>query len=465
METAAGFSTDFRIMRIHFIAIGGAAMHNLALALHDAGHLVTGSDDDIRNPSQQRLAEAGLLPEALGWHASRITPDIDVVILGMHARADNPELTTALSLGLNVQSYPEFLFQATADKHRVVVGGSHGKTTITSMVLHVLHALRRPTDFMVGAQLDGFDRMVGISADNDLVVLEGDEYLSSPLDRRSKFLWYKPQTALLTGIAWDHINVFPTEKDYTATFDAFVQSLPEAATLVHCEEDSLLGQTIARAGRPDLHLIPYATPKDVAATDGITAIRWPDGGETTTGLKGTHNLQNLSGARALCGAIGLSPADFDSAISTFSGAARRLELVVDDPAAAWTVYRDFAHAPSKVRATTAGIRDAFAKRRLVAAFELHTFSSLNPDFLPTYAGALNAANAAAVYYDPSVVAAKRLPPLSPDQVREAFQRPDLEVFTVREDLVAFLNAQPREDAVVVLMSSGWFGGAVWPESS
>lgn len=449
-------------MRIHFIAIGGAAMHNLALALHDQGHHVTGSDDDVQDPSKSRLAAAGLLPATFGWDAGRITSDIDVVILGMHARADNPELLAAQGLGLDVQSYPEFLFNATKDKHRVVIGGSHGKTTITSMVLHVMQATERPTDFMVGAQLDGFDRMVELNDNHDLVVLEGDEYLSSPVDRRSKFLWYKPQTALLTGIAWDHINVFPTESDYVATFEAFLMGLPQGACLVYCEEDDLLRQTINRSPRTDLDLLPYRTPHEITSEGALTQIHWPDGGVGQTPLRGTHNLQNLSGARTLCQALGIEGFDFDRAIESFHGAARRLETAVNDDATQFTVYRDFAHAPSKVRATTAGIRAAFPDRHLTAAFELHTFSSLNPDFLPTYAEALAAADAAAVYFDPAVVEAKRLPPLSPDQVRQSFGRPDLEVFTQQAALVEFLNRQPRTKAVTLMMSSGWFGGMDWP---
>lgn len=450
-------------MRIHFIAIGGSAMHNLALALHDAGHEVTGSDDAILEPSRSRLADAGLLPEVIGWDAERITTELDVVILGMHARPDNPELARALALGLSVQSYPEFLYNATADKHRIVIGGSHGKTTITSMVLHVMRALDQPCDFMVGAQLPGFDRMVSLNADHDRVVLEGDEYLSSPVDRRSKFHWYKPQTTLISGIAWDHINVFPTEADYVATFEEYLMTCAEHATVVYCADDPILDQILSASPRQDLHLIPYSTPSFEDA-EGGTKVHFPDGRFCVTPLKGSHNYQNLSGARALCATLGISPEAFDSAIADFTGASRRLEVLIDDPSKNFTVYRDFAHAPSKVRATTTGIRASYPDRRIIAAFELHTFSSLNPEFLPTYNGALDAADEAWVYFDPAVLEHKGLPALPPEAVQSAFGNPHLHVFTDSATLQSALEAENKENTVVLLMSSGWFSGMQWPAS-
>lgn len=450
-------------MRIHFIAIGGSAMHNLALALHDAGHEVSGSDDAILEPSQSRLAEAGLLPETIGWDADRITPDIDVVILGMHARPDNPELARATALGLSVQSYPEFLYNATSDKHRIVIGGSHGKTTITSMVLHVMRALGQPCDFMVGAQLPGFDRMVSLNANHDRVVLEGDEYLSSPVDRRSKFHWYKPQTTLISGIAWDHINVFPTEADYVATFEEYLMTCAENATVVYCADDPVLDQILSSSPRRDLHLIPYSTPTFEDAQGG-TLVTFPDGRSCLTPLKGSHNYQNLAGARALCASLDISPEDFDRTIADFTGASRRLEVLLDDSKNNFTVYRDFAHAPSKVRATTSGIRASYPNRRIIAAFELHTFSSLNPEFLPTYKGALDAADEAWVYFDPAVLEHKSLPALPPEAVQTAFGNPSLRVFTDPTSLQTALEAVKQQNAVVLLMSSGWFSGMQWPAS-
>ena len=448
--------SEFQPMRIHFIAIGGSAMHNLALALHDDGHEVTGSDDQILEPSRSRLAAAGLLPDAEGWFPERITHDLDVVILGMHARMDNPELTTAQSLGLPVQSYPEFLYHATEQKKRVVIGGSHGKTTVTSMVLHVLQSLGRPTDFMVGAQLDGFDRMVSLSQERNLAVFEGDEYLSSPIDRRPKFFWYRPHLTLLTGIAWDHINVFPTEANYVEQFAHYLATVEPGGTVVYCEEDGQLAQLVEAA---ELHAIPYHTP-DWETDGNRTVLRFVDGGQCATSLVGTHNFQNLAGARALCAELGVDVADFDRAIEGFQGAARRLQAIQQEDDV--VVYRDFAHAPSKVKATTEGVRASYPDRRLLACFELHTFSSLNSDFLPTYAHALDAADEAVVYFDPEVLQHKRLPALDAEFVQRCFGRTDLHVITSREALEAHWATWQTGPRVVLLMSSGWFSGAVWP---
>ena len=444
-------------MRIHFIAIGGSAMHNLALALHDAGHQVTGSDDQIMEPSRSRLAAAGLLPAHEGWFPDCITADLDVVVLGMHARTDNPELAAAQALGLSVQSYPEFLYHATADKLRVVIGGSHGKTTVTSMVLHVLQRLGKATDFMVGAQLEGFDRMVSLTQDGNMAVFEGDEYLSSPIDRRPKFFWYRPHVTLLTGIAWDHINVFPTEQDYVDQFAHYLTTVNPGATVVYCAEDARLEALVLEA--EGIVPISYRTPNWETIPCG-TRLDFPDGGSCTTPLVGTHNFQNVAGARALCEALGVLGADFDGAIEDFVGAARRLQPIEETADA--VVFRDFAHAPSKVRATTSGVRASFPNRRLYACFELHTFSSLNRDFLPTYAGTLDDADEAVVYFDPEVLAHKRLPELKVEDVRACFGRDDLRVVTSRAQLEGIWDAWQTGARAVLLMSSGWFSGAVWP---
>ena len=442
-------------MRIHFIAIGGSAMHNLALALADAGHHVSGSDDQILEPSRSRLLQAGLLPQKEGWFPGTITNDLDCVILGMHARPDNPELLKAQKLGVSIQSYPEFLFSAAEQDRRIVIGGSHGKTTITSMLLHAFKAVEKPVNYMVGAQLEGFDRMVKLDPNVHTAVFEGDEYLSSPIDRRPKFFWYKAHFTLLTGIAWDHINVFPTEEDYISQFDTYLESLSPNAIVVWCEEDKHLDAVIQRTKRVDLIFIPYCTPQCIVGSDGSTEVMWSDGSKSRTPLIGTHNIQNLAGARTLAAAVGINEPEFDAAMIDFTGAARRLELLMETKN--FTAFRDFAHAPSKLRATTAGVKDSFPNRHLTAVFELHTFSSLNREFLPTYRDALARADEQVVYYDPEVLKHKKLPALDSAFIAECFGNTEnLRIIDSKTALQAFLDARNSANSVLLLMSSGWF---------
>ena len=439
-------------------------MHNFALALNHLGHDVTGSDDQIFEPSLSRLKEAGLLPASEGWCPDSITQEIDVVILGMHARKDNPELARARELALSIQSYPEFLFNAIKNKKRVVIGGSHGKTTITSMILHVLNALNRKTDYMVGAQLEGFDRMLELDVTNELAVIEGDEYLSSPIDSRSKFLHYNPHLAMITGIAWDHINVFPTEDSYLDTFRKFIGTMEKGATMVYCNEDAKLISLIEEAEieRPDIHFTPYSTPSSIPG-QGSSKITYTDGICVNTQLVGAHNFQNLSGARTLCKSLAIDVAEFDIAIQGFTGAARRLEVAIDRPEKNFTVYRDFAHAPSKLKATQAGVVGSYPEREVTAVFDLHTFSSLNKVFLPQYKGSMNAVNHAVVFFDPEVLKHKRLPSISEQEVIDFFERDDLEVITSVENLENRLEKIPNENHCVLMMSSGRFGGVEIPQ--
>lgn len=447
------------IMRIHFIAIGGSAMHNLALALADAGHQVSGSDDQILEPSKSRLENANLLPPSDGWHPEKITSELEVVILGMHARADNPELMRAQELGVPIQSYPEFLFSSTSEDQRIVVGGSHGKTTITSMLLHAFQFIEKSVNYMVGAQLEGFDRMVKLDPAIKTAVFEGDEYLSSPIDRRPKFFWYKAHVTLLTGIAWDHINVFPTEESYIALFDTYLESLAPNAVVVWCEEDDTLAAVIKRSKRADLTFIPYGTPRFSQTETGRSVLHWSDGTSTNTPLIGTHNMQNLMGARTLAQKVGIVNHKFDEAMRTFSGAARRLEVMKETDE--FIAFRDFAHAPSKLRATTKGVKDSFPNRQLTAIFELHTFSSLNKDFLPTYHDSLASADQQIVYFDPKVIAHKKLPELLPSFIEECFgQTGKLQVIESKIELQKILDEQQKDNSVLLMMSSGWFSNAV-----
>lgn len=440
-------------MRVHFIAIGGSAMHNLALALHHQGDQVTGSDDEIFEPSYSRLKVAGLLPDSFGWDSARITPDIEAIILGMHAKGDNPELLRAKELGLAIYSYPEFLYQQSKLKTRVVIGGSHGKTSITSMILHVLDYVDKEVDFMVGAQLEGFDRMVSLNPGNDFMVLEGDEYLSSALDLRPKFHLYKPNIALLSGIAWDHINVFPTFENYVEQFAIFLEQITPGGAIVYNEEDEHVKAVVEACTQP-IKKYPYCTPQ-YEVEDGETLLHTPDG-PMPLQIFGKHNLSNLEGARWICQLMGVDAEDFYEAISTFKGASKRLELVAKSKSA--VAYKDFAHSPSKVEATTKALKGQYPDRTLLACVELHTYSSLTPEFLAQYKGALDAADEAAVFYSPHAVEIKKLAPVSASQIEAAFQRSDLKIFTDPEAFQEFLFGQDLSAKNLLLMSSGNYGG-------
>jgi UDP-N-acetylmuramate: L-alanyl-gamma-D-glutamyl-meso-diaminopimelate ligase len=440
-------------MRVHFIAIGGSAMHNLALALHHQGDQVTGSDDEIFEPSYSRLQAAGLLPDSFGWDAARITPDIEAIILGMHAKGDNPELLRAKELGIPIFSYPEFLYEQSKYKTRVVIGGSHGKTSITSMILHVLDYVEKDVDYMVGAQLEGFDRMVSLNPANDFMVLEGDEYLSSALDLRPKFHLYKPNIALLSGIAWDHINVFPTFENYVEQFAIFLEQITPGGAIVYNEEDEQVKAVVEACSQP-IKKYPYRTP-DYEVEDGETLLHTPDG-PMPLQIFGKHNLSNLEGARWICQLMGVDAEDFYEAISTFKGASKRLELVAKSKSA--VAYKDFAHSPSKVEATTKALKGQYPDRKLLACVELHTYSSLTPEFLAQYKGALDAADEAAVFYSPHAVEIKKLAPVSASQIEAAFQRSDLKIFTDPEAFQEFLFGQDLSAKNLLLMSSGNYGG-------
>jgi UDP-N-acetylmuramate: L-alanyl-gamma-D-glutamyl-meso-diaminopimelate ligase len=440
-------------MNIHFIAIGGSAMHNLALALHHKGYQISGSDDEIFEPSKTRLLKHGILPAEMGWFPSKITTDLDAVILGMHAKADNPELLKAQEIGVQIYSYPEFIYEQSKYKTRVVIGGSHGKTTITSMILHVLHYHEREVDFMVGAQLEGFDTMVHLTKENDFILLEGDEYLSSPIDRRPKFHWYQPNIALLSGIAWDHINVFPTFQNYTEQFQIFVDTMSNGSTLVYNEEDAELKKIALEATKPT-RKHAYKTP-DFSIEDGVTFLETPEG-PMPLEVFGKHNLQNLAGAKWICQHMGVDEEDFYEAIASFKGASKRLEKITATPKA--FVYKDYAHSPSKVQATTQAVKAQYANRNLIACLELHTYSSLNAEFLAEYKAALDKADEAIVFYSPKAVQIKQLEEIDEQQIFEAFGRNDLKVFTNAVAFQDFLKAKHFNNDVLLLMSSGNYGG-------
>jgi UDP-N-acetylmuramate: L-alanyl-gamma-D-glutamyl-meso-diaminopimelate ligase len=442
-----------QIMRIHFIAIGGSAMHNLAIALKQKGYAITGSDDELFEPSRSRLASQGLLPSETGWFPEKITPQLDAVVLGMHARADNPELLRARELGVKIYSYPEYLFEQTRSKKRVVIGGSHGKTTITSMVMHVLRSGGVAFDYMVGAQIEGFDNMVGLSEKSTVAIFEGDEYLTSPIDTRPKFHLYRPHVAVISGIAWDHVNVFPTFETYRKQFEIFVQTIEPNGHLVYCASD----KEVCRVAKDAPHTIAQigyqAHPSQVKLEKTFLVT---DMGDVELKIFGQHNMENISAAKNVCKILGVTEPDFYRAMSTFSGAAKRLQLVKS--AETTDVFLDFAHAPSKVIATVNAVRDGYPFRKLVACLELHTFSSLNPAFLDQYSGSLSRADLPIVFSNPKTLEHKKLPPLTPQVIESCFNSNNLLVFTDSLELSKFLKSQFWDNTNLLLMSSGNFSG-------
>ncbi len=440
-------------MKIHFIAIGGSAMHNLAIALHQKGYQVSGSDDTIHDPSKSRLNKYGLLPKEFGWFPEKISSELDVIILGMHAKIDNPELLKAQELGLKIYSYPEFLYEQSKDKTRVVIGGSHGKTTITSMILHVLNYHDKKVDYMVGAQLDGFETMVHLTTDNEFIVLEGDEYLSSPIDMRPKFHLYKPNIALLSGIAWDHINVFPTFENYVDQFKIFTDSMTNGGSMVYNIEDENVKEVV-ETSENHIKKYPYATPKHFIE-NGITYLETEEG-NLPLEIFGKHNLQNLAGAKWICQHMGIDEDDFYEAIASFKGASKRLEKVAENNKT--VIFKDFAHSPSKVAATTKAVKEQYSERTVLACLELHTYSSLNAEFLSEYKGALDSADKAVVFYSPHAVKIKQLEEVTHQQIADAFERDDLVIYTNPEEFKEFLFNQSFDNKAIVLMSSGNYGG-------
>ena len=438
---------------VHFIAIGGAVMHNLALALQKKGFKVSGSDDEIYDPAKSRLQKANILPEKIGWNAENIHEGLDAIILGMHARKDNPELLKAQELGLKIYSFPEYVYEQSKGKQRIVIAGSHGKTSITSIILHVLNHYNRKFDYLVGAQIEGFDLMVKLTDDAPTIVLEGDEYLSSALEMKSKFLFYHPHIALVSGIAWDHFNVFPKFEDYVKSFEQLADGMPKAGTLFYDESDDIM-KVITAKERADVAEIPYnAHPYKVK--EGVAYLQTSES-EIPLKIFGEHNMKNLEGARLILEKLAITDEMFYKAIQSFSGAAKRLETLGGNKHC--MIYRDFAHAPSKVGATTHATKELFPDRELVACYELHTYSSLNKDFLPQYAEKLNQADQAVVFYSPHTLEMKKMPPISFDEIKEAFGRDDLHVFTDAGDLNKYLLDQNWYKKNLLMMSSGTFGG-------
>jgi len=440
-------------MKVHFIAVGGSAMHNLAIALHKKGYQVTGSDDEIFEPSKGRLMKYDLLPPQTGWDENKIHDGLDAVILGMHAKEDNPELQKAKQLKLKIYSYPEFLYEQSKNKNRIVIGGSHGKTTITSMILHVLQFHDINTDYMVGAQLDGFEVMVKLSDDAPHILLEGDEYLSSPIDRRPKFHLYKPNIALISGIAWDHINVFPTFENYLEQFRIFIEKIENYGKLIYCEADDVVKELCKKNTRKDICHLPYNLP-DYTTKNGTTHINLYDNLYPLM-VFGEHNLLNISGAMTVCKQLGVTEDMFLEAISSFKGASNRLQMLAKNKSV--VVFKDFAHAPSKLKATIQAVKSQFPRRRLIAFIELHTYSSLSKNFLNQYAGTMELADEAIVFYNPLAIELKRLPFISPEMIHDAFGKENLKIFSDPQKLKEEIMKQKQKNAAFLLMTSANFG--------
>jgi UDP-N-acetylmuramate: L-alanyl-gamma-D-glutamyl-meso-diaminopimelate ligase len=439
-------------MRVHFIAIGGAVMHNLAIALRMKGYIVSGSDDEIFEPSRSRLEKYGLLPEKPGWYPEKITAEIDSVILGMHARDDNPELIRARELGLTIRSFPEYLYDQTKDKKRIVVAGSHGKTTTTAMIMHVLKHLGKKFDYMVGSQIDGFETMVGLSNESDIAVFEGDEYLTSALDKRPKFHLYHPDVAILNGIAWDHKNVFPTFENYVDQFRIFISKITKGGTLIYFEGDEIV-KKVSEESDADIKKIPYRVHgyfQNRKGFFGATHNR-----VVPLEIFGEHNMQNLSAALEACKAAGITEDEFYGSISSFTGTSKRLQKIAENENG--IVYLDFAHSPSKVKATVEAVRSRYPESNIIACLELHTYSSLSRDFLPLYEGSLGHVSKAFVYFNPHAVAIKKLDRLDKENVKKAFGT-DIEVFDNSMELFSRVRELNISDPVFLFMSSGDFDG-------
>lgn len=429
-------------------------MHNMALALHEKGYIVTGSDDEINEPSKSRLQKVGLLPKEIGWFPEKLNTTIDAVILGMHARIDNPELLKAKELGLKIYSYPEYVYEATSEKTRIVIGGSHGKTTITAMILHVMQYHKIETDFLVGAQLEGFNTMVNFSNTSKYAVIEGDEYLASPIDRRPKFHLYKPNIAIISGIAWDHINVFPTFENYIEQFEKFIELIESNGHLIYCSKDENLNKIANKTYTQLKSKEGYEVPNHTIE-NGVSYLKF-ENKKIPLQIFGNHNLMNLNGAKLVCNKIGINDEQFYEAIQSFKGAAKRLELVYKNDS--FNFYKDFAHSPSKLKATTEAVKTQFSNRKIIACMELHTFSSLTEEFLLQYNGAMNMADEAIVYFNPHTIEHKKLKAITIEQVKKAFARNDLNVFTQSESVTNYLKSKKWNNSVLLMMSSGNFDG-------
>lgn len=433
-------------------------MHQLAIALQKKGYNITGSDDEINDPAKSNLAAAGILPAAHGWYPEKITKDLNAIVLGMHAKGDNPELLKAKELGIPIYSFPQYMYEVSKNKKRVVVAGSHGKTTITSMIMHILKEQGVDFDYMVGAKVAGFDSSVKLS-EAPIIVLEGDEYPASVEEKKPKIFFYHPHISVLSGIAWDHINVFPTYEIYLAQFETYLKGMEPGASLYYNSEDGEVNKVVATSAQ-QLKAVPYRMP--AFHYENGDAVLDTEEGPVKVSVFGRHNLLNMEAAVAVCMELGIAKADCYKAIASFSGAAKRLEKILEAPGL--VAYRDFAHAPSKLKATLDAVREAYPDRELIACFELHTYSSLNEQFLSEYGHSMDSADKAIVHFSHHSIELKGLPNLDTATVKKYFAREDLAVTddkTKLESAVHALLTESQKPVCLLLMSSGTFDGIDW----
>jgi UDP-N-acetylmuramate: L-alanyl-gamma-D-glutamyl-meso-diaminopimelate ligase len=437
--------------KIHFIAIGGSVMHNLAITLKQLGYEVSGSDDKIYDPSKSRLKKHNLLPKNLGWFSELIDKEIDFIVLGMHAKKDNPELLKALDLDCKIYSYPELIFEFSKSKTRITIGGSHGKTTVSSMILHVLNFYDIKVDYLLGAQIEGFENMVHISDDNDFILIEGDEYLSSPIDNTPKFHKYNSNIAVITGIAWDHINVFPTFENYVSQFEKFIETITDGGVLVFNELDKLVLDTVNKSDKT-IRKIGYGKP-DFEIVDEVTYIKTSEG-NVPLKVFGDHNLSNLSAAKQICALMGVFDDEFFAAIASFKGASKRLETIYRDKNK--IIIKDFAHSPSKLKATIDAVKNQFSNKNIIAVYELHTFSSFNQKFIKEYLNSMLSANMKIVYYDNEVLKKRGEFNINEKTIKDSFGSDDLIIISKKSVLEEIMLKINLDNSVLLMMSSGNF---------
>ena len=439
-------------MKIHFIAIGGSIMHSLAIQLKKNGHIITGSDDVIREPSKSNLNHYDILPAKEGWCSKKISTDLDMVILGMHAKKNNPELLEAQKYNIPVISFPEFIFNSSKYKKRVVIAGSHGKTTITAMIIHVLNEYNIKFDYLLGAKIDALENQVKLD-DSKLIIIEGDEYFSSAIDLKPKFMHYDPDVLVVSGVSWDHINVFPTKSSYESAFSKLLNHVIEKnGKIFYYTHDLFLQKSLSAYNQLSQS---YDSPRYIIKKGQFILVHKNE--NIPLNIFGKHNMENMEAARQVCQEIGVCESDFYKSIKNFKGASRRLNLIkeIENHSA---VYYDFAHSPSKVFATVNAVKELYPDRFLIGCLELHTYSSLNVDFIPNYLNTLNNCSESWLYFDEQELQRKGFAKLDRKFLLRAFNHPNMTIINNKKLLRQKINQIELDNTNLLLMSSGNFSG-------